>query len=316
MKRTTIPTNIEETKVLFETFLSIFPNCTYDEKTLQRTVIYDKFAKIVLVSCISDHHQIIENYNDIPELKLTKEQLHTIQEKVKVAYDGNHILIKDIQYCEKENTIFIEAVRLKFSTLRALNTGVISFHDFPLYRTGVISPLITSDRKIIFIQRQNDQLFSAPGGFLEPLTEKDDLVLLLNHQKLDFIRGNALKELQEEVFDDLEHFQQLSFTSNFGISMRYTHNNSLPVMEFIQPIKLQYSSHELIVVLNENNSKDCIEHTKNYWIFDFSSKIKLMESLKEIGSKSKPGYFLYLPMIETILPTLKGKIRATLSPSV
>eukprot|EP01040_Poterioochromonas_malhamensis_P014253 gene14253-15761_t len=308
--RTNIPLFSEQRDLLFH---KLTPNleatAAYDDKTVQRTVIYDRSPRVTLVDSLQSKVQV-ENYHDLPALPLTDEQIHLIQTKIipTIRHDGDQMLIRDSQYDKDNNIIYVEAVRTKFSILRALTLNLIHFKDFPLFRTGVLSPLVTCDKKILFIQRKNDKLFSVPGGFLEPV-KGDQLFMDAEAWYGDCVRSNALKELHEEVFHDFNHFQSLHLSSNLGISMRYTQKVSLPVMEFIQPIHVKYTCTELIEIFNNNKAVDQDEHDKNYWVFDFSTKEALQEGLKEIGSADKPGYFLYLPMIETILPKLKNQIR-------
>ncbi len=80
--RTNIPLFSEQRDLLFH---KLTPNleatAAYDDKTVQRTVIYDRSPRVTLVDSLQSKVQV-ENYHDLPALPLTDEQMHLIETKI------------------------------------------------------------------------------------------------------------------------------------------------------------------------------------------------------------------------------------------
>lgn len=285
-----------------------------DDNTVQRTVVYKHSPKVVIVASLA-HKVPIDNYEMLPKFQLTPEQTIIIDRDVKpkIRYDGDNLLVSDCQYDESDNCIYLEVVSAKYSTLAALSSKKIATEQF-FFKTGVMSPLITLDKKVVFIQRNDAyKMMSAPSGFLQPLKDTGELTFSALDWTADLVRGTALKELKEEVFGEPGQLNALKFSSNLGVSIRYFSNASIPTIEFVQPVQVAYTAADLIELLNNNHSEDAHEHSKIYWTFDYSTSEAFKTSLEKIGSPETPGYFLYLPMLETIFPALSEKIRSQLA---
>lgn len=199
--RTSIPTSFEQLQALMTELSIKAGQGSVDDNTAQRTVVYENNPEVVIVASLQDKSSI-EQYQLLPELPLSSEQRAVIDEKVKpkIRFDGDHILVTDCDYVEADNKIYLQAVRVKYSTLSALSSKTITA-DRPLFKTGVMTPVMTTDKKIVFIQRNDAyRLFSAPSGFLQPLKDTNELTFTHAGYKADLVRGTALKELHEEVF--------------------------------------------------------------------------------------------------------------------
>ncbi len=168
-------------------------------------------------------------------------------------------------------------------------------------------PLVTTDKAVVFIRRNDAyKLFSAPSGFLQPL--EGQLAWELEGHPVDIVLGTAITELKEELFGADRTLDGIQFLDTLGLSVRYFNNFSLPTCEFVSPVKVPYTREQLIGMIQDNPSKDASEHTQEYWVFDYSSPQAIKASLKQVGSAEKPGWFLYLPMLETIFPELSHEI--------
>lgn len=308
------PTNLSQLESLIAGLNMGSDSRSLDDNTVQRTVVYDRNPSVVIVASLK-HKTPIERYELLPEFSLTPEQLIVIERDVKpkIRYDGDNLLVSNCQYDESRNCIYLEAVRAKYSVLAALSSKRIMTDKF-FFKTGVMVPLMTTDKNIVFIQRNDaHRLFSAPSGFLQPLQETGELVFTYGAYTADLVRGTALKELREEVFGEPNQLQNLKLSENLGLSIRYFNNGSVPTIEFIQPAQVNYTASDLITLLNANQSVDAEEHLKNYFVFDYATPESFRGSFEKIGSPDKPGYFLYLPMLETIFPNLNERIRGELS---
>ncbi len=281
-----------------------------DDNTLQRTVVLQERPKILIVSA-NDPTVLIDRYEDLPEFPISelsdleRATLSDIEKKIK--YNGDNILLKDISFEEGENTLYLHAVRAPYSVVNALSTNKIKTKEF-YFKTGVMVPLVTSDKKVVFLERNHPnpmfRFFSAPAGFLQPVAD-NRLSFSTDKFEADFVMANALKELSEEVFSEAGQLNAIQFFNSFGISIRYFSNASAPTCEFITPVKVEKTAEELVGELKNNRSIDAKEHTDNYFIFDGSSPELARESLKLVGAKL--GFFLYWPMLQTIYPGLSSK---------
>jgi len=282
-----------------------------DERTAQKTVTYRKRPTVVIVNSLNEKLPITD-YRELKKLPLSPEQTEEAL-KTEVRFDGDHILVTDCEYQETDNIIYLEAVAAKYSTMQAIAKGKITVNQ-ALFKTGVMTPIITNDKKVIFLERgDSNKLFSAPGGFLQPLQSGDTHPLVFNHTfnnqayQADLVESTALKELHEEIFGSDGQLSNLALSRKLGMSMRLHRRIALPTMEFIIPVKTkQYSAAEFIELLNNNTATDADEHTGKHWVFDFSTAEAFQNSMGEVGGR--PGYFLYLPMLKTIFPKLQEKM--------
>lgn len=93
--------------------------------------------------------------------------------------------------------------------------------------------------------------------------------------------------------------------------MRFTQKSNLPTLEFIQPIRIEMTSDEIIRIHKSQKAQDSDEHTNESWVIDCSDTEKLKQAFSKLGSKDKPGWFLYIPILETIMPSLQQYTRCS-----
>jgi len=284
-----------------------------DDLMIQRTAVFKQRPKVILVTSLKKKRPV-RNYTELPKFHLNENETSCVNKiSSGLKFDGDNILVTDCDYNEHENTLFLQCVQSPYSVIRGLSSKDLERDSF-YFKTGVMSPLICNDQAIIFLRRNDaHKLFSAPAGFLQPINAAKDLMLSNGDNELDLVELTVIKELHEELLEgEEEALNKIHLIDRLGLSVRYPTNYSLPTAELVLPVEVPYSKDELIKIIENNNSQDAEEHTGEYWVFDYKDREAMRASLSEIGSKKRPGWFLYLPMLKVIFPTLEDKISSCL----
>lgn len=239
--------------------------------------------------------EFVQNYSELTEFSISDDERKKVSAFIeskandKRFYNGDHILLKDIFFDFINNTIYCAAERTDYATLSVLGNSIAkNFY----YKTGVISPFITSDEKT-FIFERNDalKLWSCASGFLQPINNTicDNLIL-----------QTAIKESNEEFLwnKDLQP-QAAGIPVISQLSLRSFHHTDkvLPAspgtLEWIVPMILSQNSQEMKSIIEEKTAPDSHEHTNEYVEIDLNN----LNSILNTWSSNKAGDFLYKPCI-------------------
>lgn len=272
-----------------------------DDKVMQSSFEFPRSPSVRFVRDIKNFNPV-DCYDRLPEFDMTARESEVLAELLKELkedpkfFDGDQLLVTNMVYDDQSNIVFIEAKRAKYSFLRAL-----ALRSFPedsdlykihLYKTGVMSPFITTDDKTFFLERSRDKLYSAVSGFLEPKGKRK----LLN-PKRDLVVSTALKEILEEVLGtngSMSAAVLFYLPKICSLSIRQT-KDGLATAEFIAPTFVNCHSRHLQHILRHNTAKDRDEHTDKYAMVDLdpSNRDEAIEFLKRL----LPGSFLYSTML-------------------
>lgn len=280
----------------------------FDDKYVQSSITFDQMPQIIFVADMLQKVRV-EHYIDLPSLaydaadqRLLANLLHTYQTRDPNFYDGDHILITDLVYAAEQHVIYIAAVRVKYVFICALMD-----HQFPddsiwyqknFYKTGVLAPCITTDLHTFFVKRTADNLYSAAGGFLQPITGR------LNFANKNLVLQIAEQELLEEFFGVWNAEQKL-LQSSINITLPQLSSisfrkgaSSLGTIDFIAPSYIECDVNFVTETIKNNNAKDAHEHSQEYLFVPLQQQHR--EQALEILAPGIPMYngaFLYHPML-------------------
>jgi hypothetical protein len=281
----------------------------FDKHTYQSSFEFETTPNIIFVENMSSLKPI-DFYEDLPKIQITSEEKTICQAVVKEQqkinprfYDGQRMVIANISYDPRLNTIYIEAKKAPYSFIVALSQKRFSMnsqlYQHALFKSGVLAPLVSKNGETILLQRSTHGLFSVPAGFLEPQGKDKQLNF---EGDSNIVNLSAYTEIKEEVAgisgQDALRFEY-SMPQISAISFRSTDNNPLGTIEFIAPSYAACSTDELIKqAFEHNNAEDSHEHTDKHIIIPLA--LSRHEDIPLILSNSSikiPGAALYLPVI-------------------
>lgn len=288
----------------------ILPNLLNENKEAKGPIVaqssfqFDVSPQVVFVKNINTRNNAAY-YGDLPTVLLQPEeqkiyeqtlaQLHTN----KNFYNGNQILLTGAVYDTTNNTLYLEAVRVDYAFLvalekmKAVNATESQLHGKHFFKTGVMAPFISKDDKVSIIARKDKwSLRSVAAGFLECDGS--------NHLLANLITETALKEADEEFaldrnkhrrleFNGLPTIASISFRDAIGMSMT-------PTIEFVTPIKLKQDADFILFIMNNNEATHAHEHATGS-----AKSVPIAANERESAShfinQKPPGNFLYGPVL-------------------
>jgi hypothetical protein len=253
----------------------------------------------------------VKYYGDLPELELNaadKEVLERYRKEQSTNpkfHDGDHILIRDINFDLTKNIMYLEAVKVTYALMNCIQRKLFGTNSpmatTVLWRHGVISPFITKDNFTCIFERSLDKFYSAAAGFIQP-TEGNTSQITFSLDQADLIAQQGIQESNEEFLWDSNKNSRLDIESieNRGLSIRRM-GEGMPVLEFVSPIRLKCSASELETVLATNAAPDGKEHTDNRIMLNLDSN--QVTAAYSTNLKGKSGIFLYEPIVQTAIVT-------------
>lgn len=268
-----------------------------------------EFAKPPRVIYVKNQQDLIPamTYDELDEVPLTPEEgavVAATRDKLAANnpkfYDGDQLIINGMLYDDARNLLYLSAVRVKYSFIRAL-----SLRDFPegspiyqqrFFKTGVMVPFITRNESMFLIERARDGFYSSAAGFTEPLAEYNNA---LTTDKYDLVTYTAIQEAKDEFLVDATTGQlrvNASIPRLTSVSLRTM--AAVGTIEFVAPCWVDCHSSYMISIIENNRAKDADEHTKRWVQVPLDSQwrddaIKVLAA----GPQTYPGAFLYCPMI-------------------
>ena len=243
-------------------------------------------------------------YGDLPTVELQPDEQKIydqtlIKLKENSKYNGKQMLLTDAIYDTVNNILYLEAVRVDYAFLVALenmkeiNAKNSQLHHKDFFKTGVLAPFISKDNNVSIITRKDARkLNSVAAGFLECDNE--------DHPLSHLITETATKEANEEfVFDETKQ-SRLDFVGSptiTSISFRNAVNIKIaPTIEFIAPIQIKQDADFILSVMNNNKAPHAHEHVPGS-----TQKVSVDSDKREMASeftrKKLPGNFLYGPVL-------------------
>ncbi len=270
----------------------------------QSSFQFETSPQIIFVNDGMRHEPVI-NYGDLQTLTLQAEEKNIYDQTLqqlstnKKFYNGNQILLTGAIYDTSNNTLYLEAVRVDYAFLVALekmkgiNAEGSQLRHKDFFKTGVMAPFISKDNKVSIVTRKDKwSLRSVAAGFLEC---KDASVSLTN-----LITETAIKEADEEFSlarNGQRRFDYVEKPTVASISFRDAINMSMtPTIEFVAPIHLKQDADFILSVMNNNEATHAHEHVEGSAI-----TIPVDRNEREIAarfiSENLPGDFLYGPVL-------------------
>ncbi|UAT42841.1 hypothetical protein GUI12_01565 [Anaplasmataceae bacterium AB001_6] len=249
----------------------------------------------------------------------------TLKDKIdSLVEDELLIYLTDANFDKDRNTVVLSYRIGNYHVARFMPQVINYYNDNPenierirelksIYRTGVISAMLTNDDYTVIFERKNDNLFSGLGGFMNPLTSDENIAL-----------ANCKKEMEEEFLQtaaETEKGNNYDFATktkiydrSFVISIRkFTDEDKLnvpTVIEIFIPIKFSYMSsdtlkqmintriptkadHELSEHDQSMKARDAWEHTGKYQMLSLTEKGTLKNLFE---SKNGKGMGLITPL--------------------
>lgn len=270
----------------------------------QSSFQFDVPPRVVFVKDLHTR-KAVTVYGDLPTVPLQPEEKKIYRETLiqqgenPKFYNGHHILLTGVVYDTATNTIYLEAVRVRYAFLVALTKmkaicaqGSVLQHKV-FFKTGVLAPFISKDQKVPIITRRDKlQLRSVASGFLECFDKASVLAGL--------VPITARKEADEECALDRFGHRRLDFVgfpAITSISFREgISKGTLPTIEFVAPIKVGQDAGFILSVLNSNEAPDADDHLP-----DSAVIVPVAADEREAASRFMrqrlPGDFLYGPVL-------------------
>jgi len=287
---------------------NILPDILSDQvkgiRVAQSSFQFEQPPRVVFVK---DIHSPVEAtcYGDLPTLPLQAveyeiyEQTQAKLSKSSRFYNGKQMLLTAAVYDTSSNTLYLEAVRVDYVFLEALEEmkklkavdSVLQHKAF--FTTGVLTPFISSDDRVsVVTRRDNWQLRSVTAGLLECQDEK--------HPLTDLIPYTAVKEADEEFVLDRRGHRRFDFVRLPAIaSISFWEAMGLgrtPTMEFVTPIQIRQDGDFILSVMNNNEAAHAHEHVSGSAV-----NIPVDAQKRQIASdfmrQKFPGSFLYGPVL-------------------
>jgi len=196
----------------------------------------------------------------------------------------------------------MEAKKVPYSFIVALSNKKFpedsQLYQRSFFKTGVLSPLVTTNGMTMIVQRAALGLYSVHGGFLEA----NGVTKRLNfNDGRNLVTESARTELEEEIAG-IKDTAQLSFTFSppqiTSISFRQTSTSPIGTVEFVAPTYAHCHSSYLKGAFLARLAKDAKEHTLEHALIplDANDRESLLYTLLT-GPVRLPGASLYLPVV-------------------
>ncbi|GEM_PF-2610482 len=248
-----------------------------------------------------------DDYSDLPVVPLQFEEKAIYDDTFAIAcnrpgfYNGKQMLLTGIVYDTTCNTLYIEAVRVDYVFLLALermkqlNARGSALHHKDFFRAGVLAPFISRDDNVAIVTRKDAwALRSVAGGYLECEQAAEPLAGLISK--------TAAKEADEEFVHDRAGRRRLHFVglpAMISISFRNRVGMGMTsVVEFVVPIYIKQSADLMLAVMNSNEAPDAHEHVPGSAV---SVPVAANERSVAVGfmRQQLPGGFLYGTVLHT-----------------
>lgn len=278
----------------------------FDKNTLQSSFEFKEAPQILFVTNTKTLEPA-NTYETLPEVTLTPAEeairLDIIaQQKARNPsfYDGKQMLISGVLYDEDSNTLYLEAKRVPYSFIVALNSKKFPedsrLYDLKLFKTGVLAPLITRDDMMLLLERSALGLRSVPAGFLEA----EDGILNFDDTR-NLVTETANNEILEEIAGIKgKKTQRFEYSTPQVTAISFRQTGTLPIgtIEFVAPAYTHcHSSYLQEHVVPDNLAKDAKEHTTRSDLIPLEArKREQLLSLLITGPEALPGRSLYLPL--------------------
>lgn len=269
----------------------------------QSSFQFDVSPQVVFVKNLHTQSQA-RRYGNLPTVSLQPEEqkiyddIHRQLRSNPNFYNGKQILLTGAIYDTTKNILYLEAVRVDYVFLVALEKmkqikaarSILHTKDF--FKTGVLAPFISSDNKVAIIARTDKwKLRSVAAGFLECKDEASSLTNLL--------QKSALKEADEEFAVDRTGRRRLDFTglNIASVSFREAIGMGMtPTIEFVTPLQVKQDADYVLSIMNNNLASHAHEH-----IAGSALGVPLDDderpAASHLMSQGLPGSFLYGPVI-------------------
>jgi hypothetical protein len=269
------------------------------ENVEQRSFYFEQSPEVYFVG---DKGEIVENYDQLSVLNLTKEEQELLTQQPEPKSNEPQILLQELRY--NKDKVFLKAYKCDYKFLVAYASGKVFPNDSPIYnqplfKTGSIAALITSDDKTVIIERNDDlKLFSSFSGFLKPPSVKEENVAI----------ATAVEESEEEFFRYTEIELQDPRIGSLSFRKDKT-NDKFGTAEFIVPIRVSCIGDELKQALDSyltaaKKPDGSPDHTGRYKLIDLNKiSEKDFEIIEKDGSTKqvrKLSSFLVDPIINTL----------------
>lgn len=294
--------------LLSEKSAGVATNSKFDDMFVQSSITFEIAPKVLFVSDIRSR-KLADLYSNLPSLNYTAEEqavMSQLEIELKVNpkfFNGDQMIVTDLVYDTFNNIIYLEAKQVKFVFIRALSLGKFApgslLYQQRFYKTGVLVPCITRDLYTFFVKRKADNLYSAAGGFLEPISDR------LNFPENDLVVQTAARELLEEFFgiysrvNDEDIFKpQIPISAPVISSVSFRKAGTMGTIEFVAPCRIECYKEYVVQVIKNNKAKDAHEHLTDYMLVPLDSEqreeaVKLLSA----GLATYNGGFLYHPML-------------------
>jgi hypothetical protein len=275
-----------------------------DDRTIQTTFLFGEKSPEIIFIQDKETLKSVEQYSDLPAISLNEQEKAIVNEvKLNIekngGYDGDQLLISDILYDDEKNAIYLKAVKVKYSLLRALSLNKLTSIDkISLYKIGVAIPQISKDENVVFMERKRDGFYYTVAGFLEAKNEKQSLGNL--------VLDTAKEELEEELFSDIDNIERDKFLKSLikqltlkGMSVRQTIGNSIKSIEFIVENQKNLDIDYLKYIIKNNQAKDRNEHTKDNLVVSLDSLNREI-TVNKLRTKKPSGWFLHSAVLDVL----------------
>lgn len=299
----------DNNKMLFSQWMECFKSASFDLPSVdplfvQSSIAFEAVERVVFVK--SKHSLTgVSFYEELPVLSLEKEELFAVEalsetlRKNPSFYDGDHVLAKEVLYDSESKVIYLEAVRVSYSFLVALQQKKFPenspLYHLDLYQVGVIVPFVTEDDAVFLMERNGPfKLYSAAAGFLEPRgdrkaleTEKEDLVVYTAEKEAiqEFLGSHSSPE-ESRIGFERPYIASLSFRET---------KTGIGTIEFMMVMRLSCDREALKAILRDNQASDKQEHTGNFHEITLRSEER-REAIQFLKLR-KSGSFLYDPIL-------------------
>ncbi len=286
---------------------------------VQTSFNFEKSPAVIFVRDL-DNLTPVDHYDELDTYSLSakdEEKVSNTQAEIKSAggYDGNQLLIAKLAYDPDVNTLYIVALRVKYSFIRTLQKSIEAggfnadsiYHNQTYCTAGVRAPFITSDSHTYFMMRTRAPkvysvaagLLEPPKGQLHPAEASNNLVTYVAHNEVleEFI-GQS-KYSNQSLQDQLTQARvKIQHSGLAALAIRRGKGTSRIEIEFINPMKVNCTQSRMSHIIKNNKAKDAYEHVANEAIcipLDASQRFDAQTILAEIEVLS--GKYVRDPII-------------------
>src|SRR3990167_147265 len=339
------------------------------EAQSQSSIYFKKSPQIIFVEDFERYTPILD-YTQLKTLELNSEDKSIHQQEIAAIeknpklYNGNLFLFSGMQYDDEKNTLYIKAMKVDYALMRLLHKkeqasqlkrrydGVVPEHlqqkfsnmlpdhspllAMPLFKTGVITPVITTDDQTVLMRRATtDTMLCSPAGSVDfkpfkseylqqpllqvvlaramthkaaPKLTLDDLNqhdlrgimpinTLFGNSLSDIFRVHAINELLEELLLDQDFRVRANLQEVRISSLSLHYGDGLKTLEFIVPVRVSCDSAQLASIVMSNMAPDRAEHTKEYYMVPLASVDRGLAQQFLQQQSTRDTTELYFPVI-------------------